>query len=157
MPFGLGGGFDLVGGPKGVLGGLSLIGSAFVRFQAEREQQKAASEEKKRLERERQAAQIRDRRDREAREDERRRQVGSIRARLGAQGLDLTTGSARRLIDLTEARFDQDDEDAEEFRRLERQGFTSAIGAARRARSAAGVNQLLLPALSLVRGFGGRA
>lgn len=146
----------LAGGGKGIAGGLTLLGSAFVQFQAQREQAKVASEEQERLQRERQAAQIQNQRAQAARNEDRRRQIGTLRARFGAQGLDLSTGSALRLIDLTAGKFDQEDQDAATLAQLEAQGFTSAIGATRRARSAAQVNQFLLPGLSLVGSFGGR-
>lgn len=164
MAFGFGGGGGgglFSAGARGLsvgsaLGGLSLLGGAFVEFQAQREQAKAAREQARELQRQREAASIQRSREEQQRAQQRKSELGAIRARLAAQGLDLSSGSARRLLDLTASRFSQDERDAQALARLESEGFTSAIGAARRQRGTSQLNQFLLPSLSLLSGFGGR-
>jgi hypothetical protein len=150
--FGGGGGFNI----GGAFGGLSLLGSAFLDFQAQREQAAVAKERERQLRMEQEAAEIRNAREERRLAQEERGQLGTIRARLAGQGVDLNSGTGRHLLNLTRQRFQQDEDDQEEMRRLESRGFTSAMGAARRARGTAGMNQFLSPAISLLGGIGGR-
>lgn len=162
MAFGFGGGgggfsfgsaFKSVGGVRGALGGLALLGSALGQFAQGREEKRAAKAEEQRLRRERQATMIQQRREAQARREEADREAGALRANLAARGLSLSGGTPRHLINLLARKRKQDDTDAEELDALERAGLTSAIGAAGRTARTAGFMTGLRPAVSLLGGF----
>lgn len=157
MAFGFGGGgggfFKSIGGARGVLGGLALLGSALGQFAQGKEETRAAKAEQQRLRREAQATAIQQRRDAQARREEADREAGALRANLAARGLSLSGGTPRHLVNLLARKRKQDELDADELDALERAGLTSAIGAAGRTARTAGFMTGLRPAVSLLGGF----
>lgn len=164
---GISGLFKTLGGARGVMGGLSLLGSALLEHQAGKAQQReaedaerAAKAERQRLQREATASQIQQQAETRARREEAEREAGALRANLASRGLSLSGGVPRDLVNLLARKRTQEEDEQQQLDALERAGLTSAIGqagrsakSARKAAGTAGFLSMFSPGISLLGGL----
>lgn len=150
---GIGGFFKSVGGARGVLGGLSLLGSALLEHQEGKENKRAAKEEERRLRREARATRLEQQAAARQREEEARQEAGALAATLASRGLSLQGGAPRDMINLLARRRKTEEDEQQQLDALERAGLSSAIRSAKRTAGHAGFMSLFRPGVSLLGNF----